>query len=102
MKSVVSSRGQITIPVAIQRKMGMGPGTPVEFELKDDHVVLRKGKPEVDPVDRYYGILKHKGLPPVDELIREMRGPDLESELDIRNRPSERKRASPQRVASHR
>lgn len=70
MKSVVSSRGQITIPVAIQRKMGMGPGTPVEFELKEDHVVLRKGPPA--GIDRVYGSLKLDKS--VDEIIDEMRG----------------------------
>ncbi len=74
MKSVVSSRGQITIPVAIQRKMGMGPGTPVVFELAADHVVLRKRRREPSGIDRVYGSLKLDKS--VDEIMDEMRGPE--------------------------
>lgn len=88
MKSVVSSRGQITIPVAIQRKMGMGPGTPVEMEIEGSRVVLRKQSGGPPNIDRVYGSLK--GLPPVDDLIREMRGPDLEPWLDVRNKRKDR------------
>ncbi|MGH3185468.1 MAG: AbrB/MazE/SpoVT family DNA-binding domain-containing protein, partial [Streptosporangiaceae bacterium] len=68
MKSTVSSRGQITIPVAVQRALGMRAGTPVEFELREDGVLMRKRAPAVDPFDTVTGILK--GLPPTDVLMR--------------------------------
>lgn len=83
MKSVISSRGQITVPVAVQRALGMRAGTPVEFELRPDGVLLRKRALAEDPVDAVYGILK--GLPPVDTLMRELRGPGL-GELPRRRR----------------
>lgn len=75
MKSRVSSRGQITIPVKVQRELGLRPGTPVEFEFRSGGVILRKAAPTHDPVDEVYGILKHKGLPSSDEFIEELRGP---------------------------
>jgi len=67
----------------VQRALGMRAGTPVEFELRPDGVLLRKRAPAEDPVDAVYGILK--GLPPVDTLMRELRGPGL-SELPRRRR----------------
>lgn len=75
LKSKVSSRGQITIPVAVQRALGLRPGTPVEFELRERDALLRKSLPAVHPVDRAYGILAGLGLPPTDVLIEQMRGP---------------------------
>lgn len=76
MKSTISSRGQITIPAKVQRALGMRAGTPVEFELREDGVLMRKRVPDVDPFDQVYGILK--GLPPTDVLMRELRGPTLD------------------------
>ncbi len=73
MKSTVSSKGQVTVPAEVRERLGLLPGTPVHFELRDDAVVLRKGVPGAHPVDRLYGSLR---LPrPVDALLDEMRGP---------------------------
>lgn len=73
MKSVVSSKGQITLPVEVRQKLGLGPGTPVQFEIREGGVLLRKGTPGEHPVDKVFGRLRLEK--PVDELIDEMRGP---------------------------
>ena len=57
MKSVVSSRGQITLPAAVRGALGLTPGTPVAFELVSGGVLLRKGGGGPHPVDRVYGSL---------------------------------------------
>lgn len=75
MRSKVSSRGQVTIPVKVQRELGLRAGTPVEFELRGGGVMLRKAAPSKDPVDEVYGMLRGQGLPSSDELIEELRGP---------------------------
>jgi antitoxin PrlF len=31
----VTSKGQVTIPLAVRRKLGIGPGSEVEFELDE-------------------------------------------------------------------
>ncbi len=73
MKSTISSKSQITVPVEVRERLGLHPGTVVLFEVRDDGVLLRKGSPGEHPVDRVFGMLK---LPrPVDELLDEMRGP---------------------------
>ena len=37
-----SSKGQVTIPIAIRRKLGIEPGTAVRFVERDGLVVLEK------------------------------------------------------------
>jgi AbrB family looped-hinge helix DNA binding protein len=73
MKSTISSKGQITVPVEIRDELGLRPGTIVSFELREGGVFLRKGTSGEHPVDRLFGHL-HLDRP-VDVLLDEMRGP---------------------------
>ncbi len=38
----VTDKGQVTIPKHIRDAAGIGPGSEVEFELRDDVIVVRK------------------------------------------------------------
>ncbi len=72
MKSTISSKGQVTVPVEVRDKLGLSPGTEVQFELRRNGVLLRKGGGARHAVDRVFGLIE---LPlPVDETITEMRG----------------------------
>lgn len=73
MRSTISSKGQITVPAEVRSKLGLVPGTPVEFELRSSEVVLRKGVKGTHPVDQVFGLLRLQK--PVDRLLDEMRGP---------------------------
>jgi AbrB family looped-hinge helix DNA binding protein len=73
MRSTISSKGQITVPIEVREQLGLVPGTPIEFELREEGVFLRKGVSGSHPVDRVWGTL-HLGRP-VDEVLDEMRGP---------------------------
>jgi len=75
MKSIVSSKGQITLPARIRLKMGLTAGTPVRFEFREEGVLLRKGDAAAHPVDRVFGRLRLEL--PVDALLNAMRGPRL-------------------------
>lgn len=44
----ITSKGQVTIPVAIREKAGLLPHTEVEFELDGEHVRIVR----VEPHDR--------------------------------------------------
>jgi len=73
MKSTISAKGQITVPAEVREKLGLVPGTAVQFELREGGVLMRKGGPGPHPVDRVFGRLR---LPKsVDALVDEMRGP---------------------------
>ena len=69
----MTSKGRVTVPAEIRKKIGLVPGTLVEFELREDGVLLRKSVAGMHPVDQLFGSLKLDG--PTDDLLDEMRGP---------------------------
>ena len=73
MKTTVSEKGQITIPKRLRDRLGLPPGTVLDFEESDGRLVGRKLVP-ADHLDELVGILP---LPPggTDAMIRELRGP---------------------------
>jgi antitoxin PrlF len=71
MKTVVSERGQVTIPKDLRDRLGIRAGTELDFQEDRGRLVARKISPE-DPVDAVYGILD---LPvSVDEFVSQIRG----------------------------
>jgi AbrB family looped-hinge helix DNA binding protein len=50
-----SAKGQVTIPVAIRRKLGIEPGSTVRFVERDGVVVLEKVDRQVSSL---FGLLK--------------------------------------------
>jgi AbrB family looped-hinge helix DNA binding protein len=41
-QSKVTSQGQISIPAEVRRKLGLGPGSVLEWEEQDGNVVVRR------------------------------------------------------------
>jgi antitoxin PrlF len=78
MKALVGERGQVTIPKRLRDRLGIRPGTYLEFEEgSNGRLIGRKSPTESDAVDAVYGILGTGGS--TDDIIRELRGgdPDL-------------------------
>ena len=73
MRSTISSKGQVTVPIEVRERLGLRPGTPVEFELREEGVLLRKGISGSHPVDKVWATLRLDR--PVEEVLDEMRGP---------------------------
>ena len=64
--SKMTSKGQLTIPYYIRNKFGFSAGDTIEFEEKDDHVIIRKTKSLMD----YIGCLDGADLPnDLEELL---------------------------------
>ncbi|MEX2575159.1 MAG: AbrB/MazE/SpoVT family DNA-binding domain-containing protein [Halofilum sp. (in: g-proteobacteria)] len=42
----VTSKGQVTIPLEIRQRLGIGPSSEVEFVAEDGKVVLRRASAE--------------------------------------------------------
>ncbi len=55
--ATMTSKGQITIPVEVRKRLGLGQGDRVEFILEDGAAVLRPLRAEPDPFDAYAGAL---------------------------------------------
>jgi AbrB family looped-hinge helix DNA binding protein len=72
MKSIVSAEGQITLPARIREQLGLIAGTPVQFEVRQGGLFIRKGGGQ-HPVARVFGRLRLNA--PVDDTVDAMRGP---------------------------
>ena len=70
MKAIVAERGQVTIPKALRDKLGIRPGTALEFSARNGMLVATKT--ETDPVTEVFGCLGRKV--DTDEFIRGLRG----------------------------
>lgn len=74
----VTSKGQVTIPKSVRDRMGLRTGDELEFVEQDGGgVAIRKHVTE-SRFAKWVGWLKHLKGRDVDELIREMRGEDLD------------------------
>jgi antitoxin PrlF len=40
--SKVTAQGQISVPAEIRRKLGLGPGSVIEWDAEGEHVIVRK------------------------------------------------------------
>lgn len=73
MKASVSEKGQVTIPKLIRDKLGLRPGSVMEFETKNGVLLGRKSDPAEDPIAAVTGIVElGEG---VDEYLSNTRGP---------------------------
>lgn len=76
MKSTISSKGQITVPAKIRRKLGLVPGMALEFDEDSDCLVARPAFNESE-MDGVFGCAKgfEQGKSSQD-LLKEQRGYD--------------------------
>ena len=54
--STISSKGQITVPQEIRKRLGLAPGDRVEFVIEQDRTVIRPARAEVNPFEKFIGI----------------------------------------------
>ncbi len=71
MKATVAQRGQVTIPKALRKKLGIQPGAVLDFHDEQGRLVAVKASVE-DPVAQVYGMLKLGKR--TDALLRGLRG----------------------------
>ena len=69
----ITSKGQITLPKEVRRRLGVGPGDQVEFVEENGKYVLKKIV-KVSPFDAYVGFLKGRSGTDTEQIIRELRG----------------------------
>jgi len=71
MKAKVAERGQVTIPKALRLRLGIRPGTLLEFSEEKGRLVAAKVDP-LDPLERVYGRLGRGRK--TDDIIAQLRG----------------------------
>ena len=72
----ITSKGQVTIPLAIRQRAGLLPDTEVEFAVKGDTVVLRRAVRTPRRGPRLLQALRGKGTTRMstDEIMALTRG----------------------------
>lgn len=73
----LTTKGQVTIPIEIRIRLGLLPGTKVEFSVKGDGVVIRKARDQTRGrrlVARMRG--RGDGTMTTDEIMALTRGDD--------------------------
>ncbi len=73
MKTVVSEKGQVTIPRAIRDKLGLRPGTILDFNAIEGKLVGVK-KQQDDRIGRWFGKGTLPGGLAVDDYLWRVRG----------------------------
>jgi antitoxin PrlF len=71
MRAKVAERGQVTIPKALRERLGIRPGTVLEFKEDQGKLVAVKAT-AMDTIDRFYGKLGSGRR--TDDVMRELRG----------------------------
>jgi AbrB family looped-hinge helix DNA binding protein len=72
MKSIVSEKGQITIPKALREKLGIRPGQVLDFSADDRGRLIATKASTRSALDELYGVLNLGKT--TDEIMRELRG----------------------------
>lgn len=70
-KAKVTSKGQLTIPIEVRKKMGIKTGSYVEIKETPVGYVIQKPVDE-ECIKKYIGILNHET--DSDEIVKELRG----------------------------
>jgi antitoxin PrlF len=55
--STITSKGQLTVPQEIRKRLGLKSGDRVEFVVEEGRTVIRPARSEVNPFEKYIGIL---------------------------------------------
>jgi AbrB family looped-hinge helix DNA binding protein len=71
MKARVAARGQVTIPKRLRERLGVKPGTVLEFSEEHGRLIVVKSG-LVNPVSEVYGCLGKKI--DTDAVMSELRG----------------------------
>ena len=71
MKSIVSEKGQVTIPKKVRDRLGIRPGQVLDFHADQGRLIGVKATAE-DPVESVFGILDLGTS--ADEAMKRLRG----------------------------
>jgi AbrB family looped-hinge helix DNA binding protein len=74
MKTAVSEKGQVTIPKAIRERLGLRPGTLLEFRAEGGRLIGTKAVGE-DVFRKWRGAGRLPNASSVDEHLNRSRGP---------------------------
>ena len=79
--STISSKGQITVPLEIRRRLGLKEGDRVEFVVQGDWTIIRPAQPPKNPFEKYAGALPaFHSREEIDAWVSSLRDEETETE----------------------
>jgi AbrB family looped-hinge helix DNA binding protein len=63
LETTVSSKGQVTVPIDIRKRLGVKGGDRLRFVVKEGDVVLRPARSDANPFEKFIGALSPGGQP---------------------------------------
>ena len=77
LSSTISSKGQVTVPIEVRRRLGLKEGDRVEFAFEEGRTVLRPMRGTENPFLAYVGALPaFTSFDEINAWVREMRDDD--------------------------
>jgi AbrB family looped-hinge helix DNA binding protein len=77
IRSKISSKGQVTIPIEVRHRLGLKEGDRVEFVFENDRTVLRPARTETNPFTAYLGAFPaFSSREEINAFYRELRDDD--------------------------
>lgn len=78
MSGMVSSKGQITIPLKIRKRLGVHEGDRLDFIIQEGEVILRPARAAASPFAAYAGKLGTfpGGVEEIREWVADLRDDD--------------------------
>lgn len=73
MKAIVSEKGQVTIPKPCRDRLGLQPGTELDFETQNGRLIAVKSRGQ-DVFRKWRGRGKLPGNQSVDQYLAKARG----------------------------
>jgi AbrB family looped-hinge helix DNA binding protein len=76
--SVLTSKGQLTVPQEIRERLGLKKGDRVEFVAEKTRTIFRRAPTKENPIAQYIGALPAfpGGRKEINAWIRDLRGRD--------------------------
>jgi AbrB family looped-hinge helix DNA binding protein len=73
--SVISTKGQVTVPKKVRTRLGLRVGDRVEFIVRGDHTIIRPVRRAGNPFEKYIGALPAfpGGTKEINAWVRSMR-----------------------------
>lgn len=82
-RSKVTSQGQISIPAEVRKKLGVGPGSVLEWEERGDQMIIRRSG-KFSSQDIHLALFGHK--PPWPRTLGELKE-GIQRHIRDRNAP---------------
>ncbi|MBZ5623240.1 MAG: AbrB/MazE/SpoVT family DNA-binding domain-containing protein [Acidobacteriia bacterium] len=81
LSATVTSKGQITIPQEIRRRLGLHEGDRVDFVIEGERTLICRNREEANPFERYIGALRaFRGRDDINAWVADLRDEEPSSE----------------------